>query len=102
MLGVQGTRALGGILLASDVEFGMCATNFTFYLLIEFLPPLVFMCVLGPFLQNGQGHSLLSQGYHTTEDDWLEDDTVGFSQRNDRVGIMRRDEAMVNEDDYEL
>lgn len=102
MLGVQGTRALGGMLLAGDVAFGMCVTNFTFYLLVQFLPPLVFMCVLCPYLQNGQGHSLLYQGYHTTEDDWLEDDTVGFNQRNDPSGIMRRDEAMVNEDDYEL
>eukprot|EP00092_Neocalanus_flemingeri_P005483 GFUD01005913.1.p1 GENE.GFUD01005913.1~~GFUD01005913.1.p1 ORF type:complete len:357 (-),score=50.50 GFUD01005913.1:57-1127(-) len=102
MLGVQGTRALGGILLASDVEFGMCATNFTFYLLMEFLPPLVFMCVLCPYLHNRQGHSLLTQGYHTTEDDWLEDDRALFSQRNDPIGIMRRDQSLTNEDDYEL
>jgi len=102
MLGIQGTRTLGGILLANDVEFGMCTANFTFYLLVNFLPPLVFMCVLCPYLQNGQGHSLLSQGYHTTEDDWLEDETVGFSQRNDPIGIMRRDETVDNADDYEL
>jgi len=81
----------------------MCTTNFTFYLLIEFLPPLVFMCALCPYLQNGQGHSLLYQGYHTTEDDWLEDEpVVGWGQSSDSGGIMRRDEAVVNEDDYEL
>lgn len=102
MLGVQGTRTFGAILLANDIEFGMCVTNFTFYLLVEFLPPFVFMCVLSPYLQNRQGHSLLSQGYHTTESDWLEEDTVGFSQRNDPIGILRRDETMINGDDYEL
>jgi len=102
MLGVQGTRALGGILLASDVAFGMCATNLTFFILVELLPPLVFMCVLCPYMQNRQGHSLLYQGYHTTEEDWLEDDTLGFSQNSDPVGIMRRDQAASNDDDYEL
>jgi len=102
LLGVQGTRMLGGILLASDVEFGMCITNFTFYLLVEFLPPLVFMCVLCPYLQNSQGHGLLYQGYHTTEDDWLEDDSIGFNPRDDPLEIMRRDENALNDDDYEL
>jgi len=100
MLGVQGSRALGGILLANDVDFGMCTTNFTFYLIVEFLPLLVFLCVLCPYLQNRQGHSLLSQGYHTTEDDWMEDDTLGFSTTSDPIGIMRREEG--NDDDYEV
>jgi len=99
MLGIQGTRAFSGILLASDVTFGMCATNFTFFLLVEFLPPLVFMCVLCPYMQNRQGHSLLSQGYHTTMDDWMEDDTVGF---NYPVGIMKKDQVAADDDDYEL
>lgn len=99
MLGVQGTRVFSGILLASDVTFGMCATNLTFFLLVEFLPPLVFMCVLCPYMQNRQGHSLLSQGYHTTMDDWMEDDTVGF---NYPVGIMKKDQIAADDDDYEL
>jgi len=80
----------------------MCITNFTFYLLVEFLPPLVFMCVLCPYLQNSQGHGLLYQGYHTTEDDWLEDDSIGFNPRDDPLEIMRRDENALNDDDYEL
>jgi len=99
MLGVQGTRAFSGILLASDLTFGMCGTNFTFYLLVDFLPPLVFMCVLCPYMQNRQGHSLLSQGYHTTVDDWMEEDSVGF---NYPVGIMKKDQSAVDDDDYEL
>ena len=40
----------------------MCLTNLTFFLLIQFLPPLVWLCVLCPFLQTSQSHSLL--GHH--------------------------------------
>merc|ERR1719379_1357150 len=61
MLGIQGTRTLGAILLAANMEFGMCLTNLTFFLLIQFLPPLVFLCVLCPYLHTTQGHSLLTQ-----------------------------------------
>jgi len=99
LLGVQGTRTLGGILLAADVkvqntnmislvfstfkfmfQFGMCLTNLTLFLLIQFLPPLVFLCVLCPYLQSSQSHSLLNQGGSfrsvgvTEDEDWLEDD----------------------------
>ena len=59
----------------------MCLTSLTFYLLIEFLPPLVFLCILSPYLQTTQSHSLLNQGSSfrsvggfTDDDDWLEDD----------------------------
>ena len=66
MLGLQGTRTLGAILLAAGVQFGLCLLSLTFFLLIEFLPPLVFLCVLCPYLQTTQSHSLLqasSPGY---------------------------------------
>merc|ERR1719378_847215 len=79
MLGIQGTRTLGAILLAAEVEFGICLTNLTFFLLIQFLPPLVFLCVLCPYMQTTQSHSLLNQTSSfrvgvTDDDDWLEDD----------------------------
>ena len=47
-------------------QFGLCLLSLTFFLLIEFLPPLVFLCVLCPYLQTTQSHSLLqasSPGY---------------------------------------
>ena len=73
------------------------------YTLVEFVPPFVFMCVLCPYMQNRQGHSLLSSSLHqTTEEDWMEDDSIGFNQRNDPIGFMRKDETVINEDDYEL
>ena len=58
----------------------MCLTDLTFFLLIQFVPPLVFLCVLCPYLQSSQSHSLLNQSSSfrsvgvTEDDDWLEDD----------------------------
>jgi len=102
MLGIQGTRTLGAILLNTDVEFGMCLTDLTFFLLIQFVPPLVFLCVLCPYLQTTQSHSLLGQGSSfrglggqgiTDDDDWLEDDydlyTRGGGSNSDPLGINR-------------
>jgi len=97
MLGIQGTRTLGAILLAANMEFGMCLTNLTFFLLIQFLPPLVFLCVLCPYLHTTQGHSLLTQSTNftvgmTEEDDWLEDDYdlyTATDPRNDPLGVSR-------------
>jgi len=103
MLGIQGTRTLGGILLYHDVKFGLCLDIFMLFTLVEFVPPFVFMCVLCPYMQNRHGHSLLSSSLHqTTEEDWMEDDSIGFNQRNDPIGFMRKDETVINEDDYEL
>ena len=115
MLGIQGTRTLGAILLAANMEvgnpltrltnsnsslsfqFGMCLTNLTFFLLIQFLPPLVFLCVLCPYLHTTQGHSLLTQSTNftvgmTEDDDWLEDDYdlyTATDPRNDPLGVSR-------------
>jgi len=97
LLGVQGTRTLGGILLAADVQFGMCLTNLTLFLLIQFLPPLVFLCVLCPYLQSSQSHSLLNQGGSfrsvgvTEDEDWLEDDYDLYTAAptNDPLNINR-------------
>jgi len=82
LLGVQGTRTLGGILLAADVQF---------------LPPLVFLCVLCPYLQSSQSHSLLNQGGSfrsvgvTEDEDWLEDDYDLYTAAptNDPLNINR-------------
>ena len=80
----------------------MCLTDLTFFLLIQFVPPLVFLCVLCPFLQTTQSHSLLGQGSSfrslggqgiTDDDDWLEDDydlyTRGEGSNSDPLGINR-------------
>jgi len=97
LLGVQGTRTLGAILLAADVQFGMCLTNLTLFLLMQFLPPLVFLCVLCPYLQSSQSHSLLNQSSSfrsvgvTEDDDWLEDDYDLYTAAptNDPLNINR-------------
>jgi len=97
MLGIQGTRTLGAILLLAEVEFGMCLANLTFFLLIQFLPPLVFLCVLCPYMQTTQSHSLLNQTSSfrvgvTDDDDWLEDDYDLYSAtgvNSDPLGINR-------------
>merc|ERR1719445_73503 len=101
MLGIQGTRTLGAILLAAEVEFGICLTNLTFFLLIQFLPPLVFLCVLCPYMQTMQSHSLLNQTSSfralgaqgiTDDDDWLEDDYDLYTRggaNSDPLGINR-------------
>jgi len=97
MLGIQGTRTLGAILLAAEVEFGICLTNLTFFLLIQFLPPLVFLCVLCPYMQTTQSHSLLNQTSSfrvgvTDDDDWLEDDYDLYTAtgvNHDPLGINR-------------
>ena len=74
----------------------MCLTNLTFYLMMQFLPPLVFLCVLSPYLQTTQSRSLLGQSSFrsvgmTDEDDWLEDDYDLYTapSNNDPLGINR-------------
>ena len=77
MLGVSGSRALGGILLAASIQFGFCLTSLTLYLQVNdhtitaslttcwcqvcLVPPLVWLCLLCPLLQLSQVGGLQHQ-----------------------------------------
>jgi len=87
MLGVSGSRALGGILLAASIQFGFCLTSLTLYLQVCLVPPLVWLCLLCPLLQLSQGHSLLGQRGMTSEADWLEAEDDLFSTQQQTYSL---------------
>lgn len=106
LLAVHGVRVVGGLLLVTGIQGGMCLTSVSLYLETAGLPSLVFCLLLLPILRNGQGHSLLAYSVH--KDDWDETETAYRREYRDNESsptIVRNENSVLqdeqdNTDDY--
>jgi len=101
---LHAVRGLGGLILLTGAQGGMCLTSVSLYVHTAGLGPLLFICLVSPFLQNGQGHSLL--GYAPQINQWEEEERIVTDKLSDSAsaGILRNEntDLQENEDDYQM
>lgn len=101
---INSIRALGGLILLTGLEGGICLTSITLFVHTVVTGPLVFVFLLSPFLRHGQGHSLLA--YTPQLNDWEEEDESMKEKLGDTATILKNEssdpELQENEDDYQI
>jgi len=104
LLVLHAVRGLGGLILLTGAQGGMCLTSVSLYVHTTGLGPLLFICLVSPFLQNGQGHSLL--GYAPQINQWEEEERIVTDKLSEgaSAGILRNEntDLQENEDDYQM
>ncbi|XP_023338846.1 transmembrane protein adipocyte-associated 1 homolog [Eurytemora carolleeae] len=88
LLGLNSSRALGGVVLLTGMKGGICLTSLTLYLHTVLVGPLVFLFILSPYLRHGQGHSLLHYSTQVNEE-WTDEDIS--CEEKSGSGILRNE-----------